>query len=107
MAGWRCGATSLESRRDVAFGGRMEEVELKLEIAPDAVGRLRRNPLVRSLATRRGQTLRLRTVYFDTPDLLLSHQGMALRIRHDGDRRIQTLKQPVLGPAGLQANREI
>jgi inorganic triphosphatase YgiF len=85
----------------------MEEVELKLEIAPDAIGRLRRNPLVRSLATRRGQTRRLRTVYFDTPDLLLSRQGMALRIRHDGDRRIQTLKQPVLGPAGLQANREV
>jgi inorganic triphosphatase YgiF len=85
----------------------MEEVELKLEIAPDAIGRLRRNPLVRSLATRRGQTKRLRTVYFDTPALLLSQQGMALRVRHDGRRRIQTLKQPVIGPAGLQASREL
>jgi inorganic triphosphatase YgiF len=85
----------------------MEEVELKLEVPPERIGRLRRNPLVRSLATRRGETRRFRTVYFDTPELLLSRQGMALRIRHDGARRIQTLKQPVLGPAGLQANREL
>ncbi|MFO1057660.1 MAG: CHAD domain-containing protein [Dongiaceae bacterium] len=85
----------------------MQEVELKLEIAPEAIGRLRRNPLVRSLVTERGRTRRLRTVYFDTPELLLSKQGMALRIRHDGQHRIQTLKQPMLGPAGLQSNREM
>ena len=83
-----------------------DEIELKLAVAADRVGRLKRNPLIRTLATRRAVTSRLHSVYFDTPDLLLAKHGLSLRIRRIGDRRIQTLKQPIPDPSGLQASRE-
>ena len=78
----------------------VEEIELKLAVSADQVRRLRRNPLIRSLATKRAVTSRLHSVYFDTPELLLSKHGMALRVRRIGDRRIQTLKQPIADPSG-------
>src|SRR5882724_2280613 len=83
-----------------------DEIELKLAVSTDLVGRLKRNPLIRSLATKRAVTSRLHNVYFDTPELLLAKHAMALRIRRVGDRRIQTLKQPIPDASGLQANRE-
>ena len=82
------------------------EIELKLAVPKDKLARLRRNPLLRSLARARSATKRLRSIYFDTPDLKLQRHGMALRIRHDGARRIQTLKLPVAGAGGLHNHRE-
>ena len=83
------------------------EIELKLSLQPDAMARLGRNPLLRSLVRRRPVTQRLTSVYFDTPDLKLAAQGMALRVRHVGDKRVQTLKAPVDATTGLQVHREI
>lgn len=83
------------------------EIELKLQLPPVAAARFGRNPLVRSLAQRRAVTRRLTSVYFDTPDLKLAAHGMALRVRHAGGKRIQTLKIPTDLATGLQAHREI
>ena len=70
----------------------MTEIELKLCIDPEDAPRLLRSPLLRTLAEGRGRTRSLRTVYFDTPALDLAQLGMALRVRHDGQRLVQTLK---------------
>src|SRR5262245_1940256 len=70
----------------------MREIELKLEIRPEDVPRLLRSQELRELAAGRGQTRSLHSTYFDTPDLDLARAGMALRVRRDGRRRVQTLK---------------
>jgi inorganic triphosphatase YgiF len=75
------------------------ETELKLRIAPEHLARLKRHPLLRSLSSGRALTRKLYSVYFDTPDLQLHHQRMALRLRRTGNQWLQTLK----GGGGVQA----
>jgi len=75
-----------------------EEIELKLAMAPTSLTKLRRHALLRTLASgRRPQKKELESCYYDTPDLLLKSQGMALRVRKDGAQRIQTLKAKLAG----------
>ncbi len=69
-----------------------DEIELKLSLAPEHLERLRRNPLLRSLAQGRAKRQELVSTYFDTPDFTLKSRGQALRIRKIGARRVQTLK---------------
>lgn len=83
-----------------------EELELKLAVTPDELKRLSRDPLIRSLAHKRASTKRLHSTYFDTPSYDLRRLGMALRVRHIGKRRVQTLKVPGYGVSGLQHYRE-
>lgn len=64
------------------------EVELKLAV-PSAALRPLRARLAR-LAP--GTDQRLQTTYFDTADQLLARSGMALRLRREGRRWLQTLK---------------
>jgi inorganic triphosphatase YgiF len=87
--------------------GVTEEVEIKLRLSPEHSGRLKRSAVLRSLTRRRGRTRPLLTVYFDTPLFELKAVGGALRIRHLGKRRIQTIKLPTNGHTGLQTRREI
>ena len=65
----------------------MREIELKFQIPAErraAVwSALRRGPL---------SSTRLRAHYFDTSEGLLAGHAIALRLRHEGDRWIQTLK---------------
>ena len=84
-----------------------DEVEIKLRLSPDRVSQLKRASVLRSLARSRGRTRRLLSVYFDTPGLDLQSLGGALRIRHVGKQRIQTLKLPTEDPTGLQTFQEI
>jgi len=70
----------------------MTEVELKLEIRPEDAPRLLRNRFLAEISEGRGRTRSLHTVYFDTPRLDLARLGMALRVRRDGRRLVQTLK---------------
>jgi len=75
-----------------------EEIELKLTLTPEALARLPRTALVRSLKTDRPRRRQLASTYYDTPSLVLQRHGMALRVRHDGDGYVQTLKAPLTLP---------
>lgn len=81
------------------------ETELKLRLDPHNVPALLRHPLLKG-GTRRS-TRRLRSVYFDTPALDLWRAGVSLRIRHDGDNRIQTVKFGGGVTGGLHERHEI
>ena len=75
------------------------EVELKLELAPDAFHRLRTSPWFQALA--RGAARRkIVSVYFDTDRFDLRDEGVSLRIRSIGKKRLQTIKaEAKAGPA--------
>lgn len=74
------------------------ETELKLDIAPDDVAILAGSPLLASSPVRERQ---LRSTYFDTPGQELRKAGFTLRIRSDGDERVQTVKAQGAAAAGL------
>jgi inorganic triphosphatase YgiF len=82
-----------------------QEVELKLEVPPRAIGKLRRMPWFRR---RNGQAAekKLVSVYFDTAEHKLRKNGMSLRVRHIGDERVQTVKANGQSAAGLFQRHE-
>ncbi|HZY17944.1 MAG TPA: CHAD domain-containing protein [Ramlibacter sp.] len=71
----------------------MTEFELKLEIP---VARL--DEVAAEVASEPVQRVRLRALYLDTPDQALARHGVALRLRLEGDRWVQTAKGPGSGP---------
>jgi triphosphatase len=74
------------------------EIELKLELSPPDLHR------ITEAALRAGgpaQTMTLTSVYFDTPKQTLRRAGVSLRVRHDGDRRVQTVKADGGSSVGL------
>ena len=68
------------------------EVELKLQIAPGDLERLRKDPLLRAMTDGRPVSRRLASVYFDTPKLELWRERVTLRLRGLGRTRMQTMK---------------
>jgi triphosphatase len=81
-----------------------KEVELKLEVPPRAIGRLKR---LRTLHRNgRAQEKDLVSVYFDTAEHELRRQGVSLRVRHIGDKRVQTVKANGQSAAGLFSRSE-
>ncbi|MGH8721473.1 MAG: CYTH domain-containing protein, partial [Burkholderiales bacterium] len=83
------------------------EIELKLEASPEDLRRLRRHPLVRSLAQSRAVTQKLESVYFDTEDHDLAEASLALRVRRIGARRVQTVKGERSAAGGLFERTEL
>jgi inorganic triphosphatase YgiF len=72
-----------------------DEIELKITLAPDALKRLQRHPLLRSLAAgRRLRKAALQSIYYDTPDRKLAARKIAFRVRSEGRRFLQTVKRP-------------
>lgn len=67
------------------------EIEVKLELDPSCLPGLRKR-LVAALGVEPGPTREIRSVYFDTAKRTLHRRGLALRVRHEGGRRVQTLK---------------
>lgn len=85
------------------------EIELKLLIHARHLNKLKRHPLLRRTKEgRRFVTRHLRSIYFDTPNLQLAGQGMALRLRKNGhDGWEQTLKASLKAQSALPERREI
>jgi triphosphatase len=73
------------------------ERELKFALLPDARARLE------ALAPRRRSVA---SIYYDTPDEVLRRAGMALRLRRDGGRWLQTLKCEKRTGGGLAQRAE-
>jgi inorganic triphosphatase YgiF len=82
------------------------EVELKLAISPDDAAKLGRLPPVKSASAGRAVNRQMHSVYYDTPDLALKAQGMALRLRREGTRWVQTLKGAGRVEGGLHQREE-
>lgn len=82
------------------------ETELKLLLAPQDLRRLRRDPRVKALQQGRASTRRVHSVYYDTPERALLRAGLALRLRSDGGRWLQTLKTGGRAAAGLHVREE-
>ncbi len=78
------------------------EIELKLAVPADQLGKWRRATLFRPFAKGRSSHKHLVSSYFDTPDLALKALGIALRVRKIGRKRIQTLKVPGNKTTGFQ-----
>jgi triphosphatase len=83
------------------------EVELKLLAAPDDLPRIERHPALGSGASAGRHKESLHTVYFDTPEHALAKAGVALRLRQEGTRWIQTLKGNGEVAAGLHTREEL
>jgi len=77
--------------------GRDLETELKFELDPAGAKALGEHLKLATL----GQTRKLRSVYYDTPETDLRDHGLTLRVRDDGKRRVQTIKQSTLGGNGF------
>ncbi|WP_237246151.1 CYTH and CHAD domain-containing protein [Sideroxyarcus emersonii] len=82
------------------------ETEIKLHISPEHLLKLKRHPWLRSLATGRASSQKLYSIYYDTADLELRRQAMALRLRRAGRQWIQTLKGGGQVSAGLHQRNE-
>lgn len=82
------------------------ETELKLLLQPQELRRLRRDPRIKALRQGRASTRRVHSVYYDTPEQTLLRAGLALRLRSDGGRWLQTLKTESQASAGLHQREE-
>jgi inorganic triphosphatase YgiF len=65
------------------------ETELKFVVAPQDLRKLKAAP---ALHRKPAKEENLISVYFDTPKHKLARNGVSLRVRHNGDRRFQTVK---------------
>ncbi len=68
------------------------EIELKLVCEPAELERIKRAPALQRLKQGRASGKHLRSVYFDTENLTLGDNGLALRLRRTGGACVQTLK---------------
>jgi len=82
------------------------EIELKMRVPLDSVNRLQRNRLIRSLSISPAVTQKLYTVYYDTENHDLRHSEIALRLRREGNRWVQTIKGRGGATAGLHQRYE-
>ena len=65
------------------------EIELKFEVSPQDLRKLR---AARILHRKPRKEEELTSVYFDTPKHKLASKGVSLRVRRNGNKRLQTIK---------------
>src|ERR1700716_3531199 len=100
-----CRASGLPLRppaRTITMG---KEVELKFEVPPGVARHLASLPALH----RNGglaQENNLVSVYFDTPKHKLRKNGLSLRVRHIGNKRLETIKANGNSGAGLFSRDE-
>jgi inorganic triphosphatase YgiF len=82
------------------------EIELTLRLSPEGAARLRRHGVLAQWRTGRAVSRRLVATYFDTPDMDLRDQQVALRVRKVGRRHVQTVKQAPQNEGGLLTRLE-
>src|SRR3954468_13829296 len=78
------------------------EVELKFSVSEDGLDAIARAPLL-SKARRKAKTASTISVYFDTDGFKLRRKHVSLRVRHAGERRLQTVKAD--GASGIPFER--
>ncbi|MDH3742874.1 MAG: CYTH domain-containing protein, partial [Hyphomicrobiales bacterium] len=83
------------------------EFELKFNVTPEQLSRLRNKAILKSLSIAEPANSELRSVYFDTQNRDLKARGMSLRVRRIDDRWVQTLKTGRGIVAGLSNPIEI
>jgi triphosphatase len=86
------------------------EVELKLEVTPSAINQVADLPWLSEVSDGPVNCEKLVTVYFDTTKSKLREHGLALRVRHSGENRLQTIKalqKGARGPFGRDEWEEI
>lgn len=76
------------------------EIELKLELPPEAAERVAALPWLQELAIGPATQKKLVSVYFDTAKRKLRTHGLSLRVRHQDGRRLQTIKLENKGARG-------
>lgn len=81
-----------------------QEIEIKLTLAQSDQRRFMRHPILKTASQRTDQILD--NIYFDTPLLELRKHGIALRIRRQGRRRLQTVKLAGKAVNGLSSRPE-
>lgn len=81
------------------------ETELKLELEPAAVASFRREAGA-ALGSADTSVKHLNSVYYDTRKHALRRRGLSLRVRREGERRVQTLKADGQVGAGMFARPE-
>lgn len=81
------------------------ETELKLYCAPEDIARVSTHPLLAN-GVENGPSKRLENTYYDTPDLALHQNRMALRIRSTPTEQLQTVKCAAKSEAGLSSRPE-
>ncbi len=79
-----------------------DEIELKLELTPDAADAFEASALLPA----NPEKIEQGSVYFDTPDHALAKKGFSLRIRRSGRKRTQTVKADGASAAGLFVRSE-
>jgi triphosphatase len=86
----------LHEARDVSLPGaaapRASEIELKLLVDADRLADFNDAPIVATKARNKGTRKHLKSVYYDTPERTLWHNGLSLRVRQSGARFVQTVK---------------
>jgi inorganic triphosphatase YgiF len=70
-----------------------KELEIKLEVAPSTLRRLKGIPLIKALNEPPKRATEV-SVYFDTDKQKLRKNGLMLRVRRIGKRHLQTIKAP-------------
>ncbi len=83
-----------------------QEIELKLSLPPSAQQQLLQHPLLQQLSIADREQRQLFNIYFDTPNQALNQHRVALRIRRQGERFIQTLKSKGISSGGLHQRQE-
>ncbi|RYH07689.1 CYTH and CHAD domain-containing protein [Tropicimonas sp. IMCC6043] len=85
----------------------MTEIELKFVLDEDGVRRLKGRMKALGLNRHAPRTRSLHSIYYDTADHALRRAGIALRLRKDGRRWVQTVKAGATINGGLLRAREV